>query len=130
MADGDEKKGVTVVIRFIRSFGHRNIRNGIFRNVDTSQLVSEFIEFVSANIKTRTDLPPPFRTFSYDTMKVQHQAFGAKTSDPVINTLHDEELMLKPDSTLAESGVTEETEISFFKLEDYKVYQANPQLVW
>lgn len=128
---GEEvRKGVTVTIRFIRSFGHRNIKNGIFRDVDTSQLVSEFIQSVSTDIKNRTDLPPPFRTFTYDTMKIQHQAFGAKTSDPVINTFNDDELMLKPEKTLAECGVIEETEISFFKLEDYKAYQANPQLVW
>merc|ERR1712212_1239820 len=121
--------GVTITIRFIRSFGHRNIRNSIYHDVDTSQLVSEFIHLVSTSIKTRTDLPPPFRTFEYDTMKIQHQAFGAKTSDPVINIYNDDELMLKPEKTLVDSGVIDETEISFFKLEDYVVYQKNPQLV-
>jgi len=124
------KSGVTLTIRLIRSFGHRNIRNAIYHNVDTSQLVSSFLEFVGANIKTRSDLPPPFRTYVYDTMKIQHQAFGAKTSDPVINIYNDDELILKPESTLADCGVIDETEISFFKLEDYLVYQKNPQLLW
>ena len=40
-------------------------------------------------------LPPPFRKFCYDTLKIEHQAHGAKTSDPVINTERDGELILR-----------------------------------
>ena len=122
--------GCTVTVRLIRSFQHRSIRNIVLHDVDTSQLVSTFIEYVSVNIKTNTNIPPPFRTYKYDAMKIQHQAFGAKTSDPAINTTNDEELMMKDDKTLAACGVVNETEISFFKMEEYREYQKNPQLVW
>ena len=36
------------------------------------------------------------RKYAYDTLKVEHQAHGAKTSDPVINTGDDERLILRP----------------------------------
>lgn len=125
-----ENPGILVTVRLIRNFPHRNIRNIICKNVDTTKLTSAFIENVINDIKTRSELPPPFRTYKYDTMKIQHQAYGAKTNDPVINTTNDEELMLKPEKTLAECGVINETEISFFKLDDYTTYQKDPQLVW
>ena len=35
------------------------------------------------------------RKYSYDTLKVEHHAHGAKTSDPVINTEKDELLILR-----------------------------------
>lgn len=30
------------------------------------------------DVKTRPGLPPPFRKFKYDTLKVEHKAHGAK----------------------------------------------------
>jgi hypothetical protein len=63
-------------------------------------------------------------------MKIQHKSHGAKTSDPVINTENDEKLMLKPNLSLLDCGVENETEISYFKLEDYLAYQANPHTTW
>ena len=55
--------------------------------------------------------------------QIEHQAFGSKTSDTVINCENDDDLMLKENFTLSESGVKNETEISFFKLEDYLEYK-------
>lgn len=124
------ENGVTIVVRLIRSFPHRNIRNITYHNVDVNQSVADFITFVSTDLVNRTTVPPPFRKYPFDTMKIQHRPFGAKTSDPVINTTNDAELMLIPNKTLHEMGVVNETEISFFVLEDYRKYQENPQLVW
>ena len=67
-----------------------------------------------------------YRKFSYDTLKIEHHAHGAKTSDPVINTEHDEELILKPGQTLQQQAVKNETELSLFKLEDYMEYKKLP----
>ena len=76
-------------------------------------------------------MPPPFRKFAYDTLKIEHQAHGAKSNDPLINKEGDESLILADDSrSLAESGVKDETTITFFKLDDYMKYKENPTLVW
>jgi len=120
----------TVTIRLIRSFEYRNIKHVVYKNVDFSQTTEQFIDFIKSDMKSRKDLPPPFRNTQFETLKIQHKAFGAKTSDPVINTEDDEKLMLRPGVTLKEAGVEHETEISFFKLEDYKSYQKNPTLKW
>lgn len=125
-----EENGITIVVRLIRSFPHRNIRSVTYHNVDTNQSVSDFINFVKTDLVNKTTIPPPFRKYAFETMKIQHKAFGAKTSDPVINTTNDAELMLIPNKTLKESGIENETEVSFFILEEYRKYQENPQLIW
>ena len=56
-------------------------------------------------------------------MQIEHQAFGSKTNDTVINCENDDELILKENLTLSECGVKNETEISFFKLGDYTEYK-------
>ena len=55
-------------------------------------------------------------------LQIEHQAHGAKTSDPVMNCEKDIELILKPGQSLSQSNVRHETEIAFFKLSDYQVY--------
>ena len=67
------------------------------------------------------------RKFGYDSMKIEHQAHGSKTSDPVINTEMDEKLFLIPGNSLASQGVKNETEISLFKRSDYDEYKDGPE---
>ena len=62
-------------------------------------------------------------------LQIEHQAHGAKTNDPVINTENDQELMLKAGNTLELSDVRNETEIAFFNLTDYRNYQASKKLL-
>ena len=100
MDHGDKK--VTIVLRLIRSFEHRTIRNVVYHDISVKVYVFDLIRFIKKDIQTRTSLPPPFRNFPFDTLKIQHKAFGAKTSDPVINTENDEELILSPNKTLEE----------------------------
>ncbi|XP_062586552.1 UPF0538 protein C2orf76 homolog [Saccostrea cucullata] len=103
----------TVTVRLIRSFEHRNLKHVVYHEVDLSQSVSNFKDFIKN-----------------DTLKISHKPHGSKSNDPVINLENDEGLILKDDQTLADSGVEDETEISFFKLEDYEVYKKNPHLAW
>jgi len=119
--------GVTLVIRVIRSFPHRNIRNIVIKNISLSLSTEELLDLTISNVATNTSLPPPFRRFVYDSMKIEHQAHGSKTSDPVINTEEDLKLFLLPGSSLAEQGVKNETEISLFKRADYEEYKHGPQ---
>ncbi|XP_022782522.1 UPF0538 protein C2orf76 homolog isoform X2 [Stylophora pistillata] len=108
-----ESCGATVTVRLIRSFEYRSIKYVVFKDVSLEQTAEDFMDFVVS-----------------DTMKIQHKAHGAKTSDPVINTENDEMLMLRHDCSLSENGIGHETEISFFKKEDYERYKDNPMLKW
>ncbi|XP_069110898.1 UPF0538 protein C2orf76 homolog [Argopecten irradians] len=119
-----------LTVRLIRSFEYRNIKPLVFQNVDFSQTVETFMQTVDNDLKTKPGIPPPFRTFKYDTMKILHQAHGSKTSDPCINTDQDEKLILSPSDTLHDSGIKHETELSYFKREDYEKYKADPKLTW
>jgi len=121
-----EEGEITIPIRVIRSFPHRNIRNLVLKNISTSETTESFLEFILKEVSKSSSLPPPFRKYSYDTLKIEHHAHGAKTSDPVINTENDEKLILKPGTTLENQGIKHETELSLFKLSDYLEYKDMP----
>ncbi|XP_066029268.1 UPF0538 protein C2orf76 homolog [Pocillopora verrucosa] len=125
-----DSSGATVTMRLIRSFEYRNIKDVVFKDVSLEQTAKDFMDFVVSDIKKRSDVPLPIQTMLTDTMKIQHKAHGAKTSDPVINTENDEMLMLRQDCSLSKNATGHETEISFFKKEDYDRYKANPVLKW
>ncbi|XP_050418968.1 UPF0538 protein C2orf76 homolog [Patella vulgata] len=114
---------ITLTIRLIRSFEHRNIKHIVYRDVDSSQQVGTFIDMINNDIPNRTELPPPFKKYKYDTLKISHKPFGFKTNDPVINTINDEILILKTGKSLADNGIVNETEISYFKMTDYEAYK-------
>jgi len=69
-------------------------------------------------------IPETFKIFPYDTLKIEHQAHGFKTNDPLINTENDENLILKSGMKLYKQGITDQTEVSFFRLADYRTYVA------
>lgn len=123
-------EGVTVTVRLVRSFEHCNFKPVVFHAVTLEQTVHEFIQNVLKDIETRPGLPPPFRKYQYDTMKIIHQAHGAKTNDLVMSLDDQDKPLLQENQTLKEAGVVNETELAFFKNEDYDRYKANPQLVW
>nr|KAF6449746.1 hypothetical protein HJG59_001854 [Molossus molossus] len=56
---------VTVTVRLIRSFEHRNFRPVVYHGVNLDQTVKEFIVFLKQDIPLRTSLPPPFRNYKY-----------------------------------------------------------------
>uniref|UniRef100_A0A665VZ26 Chromosome 2 open reading frame 76 n=1 Tax=Echeneis naucrates TaxID=173247 RepID=A0A665VZ26_ECHNA len=100
--------GVAVVtVRLVRSFEHRNFKPVVFHGVDLDQTVQDFTQLVRDDITTRPGLPPPFRKYTYDTMKIIHQAHGAKTNELVMNLEDDEKLILHDDQTLRTAGVGE-----------------------
>ena len=57
---GDSRQ-MTIPVRVIRSFPHRNIRNLVLKDVDISITTEALIERTLAEVKTSTSLPPPFR---------------------------------------------------------------------
>ncbi|KAM4731769.1 UPF0538 protein C2orf76 homolog isoform 1-T1 [Anableps anableps] len=119
-----------VTVRLIRSFEQRNFKPVVFQQVSLEQTVQDFMRSVRDDIATRPGLPPPFRKYGYDTMKIIHQAHGAKTNELVMSLDDDERLILQDDDTLRAAGVANETEVGFFRKEDYVFYKANPKSAW
>uniref|UniRef100_A0A8C3HK35 Chromosome 2 open reading frame 76 n=1 Tax=Chrysemys picta bellii TaxID=8478 RepID=A0A8C3HK35_CHRPI len=68
----------TITVRLVRSFEHRNFRPVVYHGVNLDQTVKQFITFVKNDVSLRTGLPPPFKKYKYDTMKIIHQAHGSK----------------------------------------------------
>jgi len=129
-AEGADER-VTVTVRLIRSFPHRNLRHLVLRDVELGLSGAEFLRLCRDEAaRPQSGLPPPFRTFEYDCCKIEHQAHGSKTSDPCINREEDDRLILRGDVTLREAGVKNETEISVFRLADYEEYKKDPALKW
>ncbi|KAM4561338.1 UPF0538 protein C2orf76 homolog [Fundulus diaphanus] len=122
--------GVVVTVRLIRSFEQRNFRPVVFQQVSLEQTAQDFMRSVRDDIVSRPGLPPPFRKYGYDTMKIIHQAHGAKTNELVMSLDDDENLILQDDQTLRAAGVANETEVGFFRKEDYIFYKANPKSTW
>ncbi|PNI53544.1 C2orf76 isoform 3, partial [Pan troglodytes] len=56
MAPGE----VTITVRLIRSFEHRNFKPVVYHGVNLDQTVKEFIVFLKQDVPLRTSLPPPF----------------------------------------------------------------------
>ncbi|XP_047401502.1 UPF0538 protein C2orf76 homolog isoform X2 [Sciurus carolinensis] len=76
---------VTITVRLIRSFEHRNFKPVVYHGVNLDQTVREFIVFLKQDVPLRTSLPPPFRNYKYDKLKIIHQAHKSK---PVKQKLH------------------------------------------
>ncbi|XP_034864070.1 UPF0538 protein C2orf76 homolog isoform X2 [Mirounga leonina] len=106
-------KEVTVTVRLIRSFEHRNFQPIVYHGVNLDQTTKEFIVFLKQ-----------------DKLKIVHQAHKAKTNELVLSLEDDDTLILEEDSTLRAGGIAHETEIAFFCEEDYKNYKANPISSW
>ncbi|XP_039455817.1 UPF0538 protein C2orf76 homolog isoform X2 [Oreochromis aureus] len=102
-----------VTVRLVRSFEHRNFKPVVFHGVRLEQTVQDFMQLVKD-----------------DTMKIIHQAHGAKTNELVMSLDDDETLILQEGQTLRAAGVAHETEVAFFRKEDYSLYKANPQTAW
>jgi len=112
---------VRLVIRLVRSFTHKNIRNLVIRgDADKFSLTNTTVKELMILIRQKLcsdqinpPLPPPFKTFDFNCMKIEHQAFGSKTNNTVINCENDEELILNENLTLLECGVKNETKFPF-----------------
>ncbi|XP_007575324.1 PREDICTED: UPF0538 protein C2orf76 homolog isoform X2 [Poecilia mexicana] len=102
-----------VTVRLIRSFEQRNFKPVVFQQVSLNQTVQDFMRCVRD-----------------DTMKIIHQAHGSKTNELVMSLDDDEKLILQDDQTLRAAGVANETEVGFFRKEDYVFYKANPKSKW
>uniref|UniRef100_A0A3B3ZR67 Uncharacterized protein n=1 Tax=Periophthalmus magnuspinnatus TaxID=409849 RepID=A0A3B3ZR67_9GOBI len=116
-----EEPGATLTVRLVRSFEYCNFRPVVFREVSLEQSVREFTQHVlKGNCKFESGK-------IFNTMKVIHQAHGAKTNDLVMSLDDQDKPFLQENQTLRDAGVSNETELAFFKKADYDTFKANPQ---
>ncbi|KAA8578754.1 hypothetical protein FQN60_007319 [Etheostoma spectabile] len=95
-----------VTVRLVRSFEHRNFKPVVFHGVQLDQTVHDFIQLVR-DVSVRPG-----------------------TNELVMSLEDDEKLILQDSQTLTAAGVANETEVAFFRQEDYIIYKANPQTAW
>ncbi|KAM9988716.1 hypothetical protein ACTFIZ_012564 [Dictyostelium cf. discoideum] len=123
-----ENENKILIIRVIRSFEYRTIKNLILKDIDLNTNVSDFKKLVSDKIQTTPGFTP-FKTKQYDSMKIFFVPHGQKPNNLTIN-LENDHFFLNNNKSLAENGVVYETEISFFVMEDYLKYKENPENKW
>lgn len=128
--DASTAATATVTIRFIRSFEHRNIKNIVLQNVPLNSITDDLKKMALEKLQSTKGIPPPFKKYPFDTFKIETQAYGFKTNDPVINRENDDTLILEDGVVLNTCGIKNETEISFFKRDDYLEYKRNPIVIW
>uniref|UniRef100_H0WYX6 Chromosome 2 open reading frame 76 n=1 Tax=Otolemur garnettii TaxID=30611 RepID=H0WYX6_OTOGA len=121
---------VTITVRLIRSFEHRNFKPVVYHGVNLDQTVKEFIAFLKQELASECKILPPLKQREFYKLKIIHQAHKSKSNELVLSLEDDDRLVLKEDRTLKAAGVASETEIAFFCEEDYKTYKANPISSW
>ncbi|SPO29420.1 related to Altered inheritance rate of mitochondria protein 29 [Ustilago trichophora] len=142
-----------ITIRIIKSFEFRSMKAYVIKSIDlTTTTISALEEQCRQEVKTNS----AFRAFrSYadklDTLKLYTKAHGSKTTNLIINLDHDDWILVdenlngllgnkmveqegkrrtKENTTLAEIGVENETELSFFNNEAYERFIADPSTKW
>lgn len=141
-----------ITVRIIKSFEFRSMKAYVIKNIDlTTTTIAELEDKCRNEVRTNS----AFRAFrSYadnlDTLKLYTRAHGAKTTNLIINLDHDdwvlvdenlssllkeplkegEERKTKQNTTLAQIGIENETELSFFNNQAYEQFIANPNTKW
>ena len=64
-------ESLTLSIRLIRSCEHRNLRFMPLQEVDCQWKTEQLMEAVKVQIQNSTSLPPPFKKFNFNCMKVR-----------------------------------------------------------
>uniref|UniRef100_A0A3P8ZMA8 Uncharacterized protein n=1 Tax=Esox lucius TaxID=8010 RepID=A0A3P8ZMA8_ESOLU len=116
-----------LTVRLVRSFEHRNFKPVVFSGVNLDQTVQEFIQFVKNDVATRGGLPPPFKKFGYGMLRL---LVRSGTNELVMSLDDDDTLILQDGLTLRAAGIANETELAFFRRDDYEVFKANPKTAW
>lgn len=127
----NQSRAATLTVRLVRSFEYKTFRTLVFHDLD---LESINLKTLSDMIRDRIHNTPTLaflQKVPFDTFKIYAQAHGAKTSNPIINTHDDLNLMLRDyDASLWDLGLRHESEISWFVWDDYQRYRVDPQTKW
>ncbi|KAG9318361.1 hypothetical protein JVU11DRAFT_451 [Chiua virens] len=138
----------TITVRVIKSFEYRTERSLILHklNLETTT-VGDLKDIVRKTIQTGAGWRP-FRnavlgwyptlghgmssssSLYLDTLKLYTKAHGAKTTNLIINLDHDEWILEDDTKILADVGLENETEVSFFDRKAYETFRLNPEVRW
>ncbi|KAI8890234.1 hypothetical protein K501DRAFT_169212 [Backusella circina FSU 941] len=104
----------TLTIRCIKNFEYRTCKNLVLQHVNLeTSTVGDLKKLVLENA-----------------LKIYTVAHGHKTMNLIINIEDDEKLILADDSAvLAWQGIENETELSFFHLQDYLEFKKHPDVM-
>jgi len=114
----------------IKSFEYRTERSLVLRklNLETTT-IGGLKEIVRQAIQTGAAWRP-YRNVVLDTLKLYAKAHGAKTTNLIINLDHDEWILEDETKILADVGLENETEVSFFSRKAYEGFKLNPEVRW
>ncbi|KAH9019504.1 cytoplasmic protein [Lactarius hengduanensis] len=119
-----------ITVRVIKSFDFRTERSLVIREINLeTTTIGNLKTIVRDAIQTQAGWKP-YRSASFDTLKLYTQAHGAKTTNLIINLDHDDWIFSDESKTLAESGFENETEVSFFNKDMYETFKLDPQTRW
>ncbi|TKY89681.1 hypothetical protein EX895_001466 [Sporisorium graminicola] len=139
-----------ITIRIIKSFEFRSMKAYVLKSIDlTTTTIAQLEQLCRNEVKTNSSFRA-FRSYAdqLDTLKLYTRAHGAKTTNLIINLDNPEwvlenanlaalakdgtakEARTKENTTLAEIGIENETELSFFNKEAYLAFLANPNTKW
>mmetsp|Transcript_8286 Transcript_8286/g.30591 ORF Transcript_8286/g.30591 Transcript_8286/m.30591 type:complete len:130 (-) Transcript_8286:57-446(-) len=129
MTDSSPQK-ICLVIRLIRSFPYRNIKNLVIKDVDPENTtVKQLKDTIKQKIGSESAFIP-HRSKNYDTLKVYALAQSHKPDCLVINLDKDDTQIMNDDKTIADYGLNHETELSFFERKEYEDFKKNPEQKW
>ncbi|BGO99847.1 Altered inheritance rate of mitochondria protein 29 [Rhodotorula toruloides] len=121
---------VFLTVRIIKSFTYRTTKNLLLPHIDaTTMTVGQLKDLCREQVKTSPGFKP-YRTVELDTLKLYTKAHGHKTMDLIINHETDDDILEDDSKILADVGIENETEISFFNRALYDEYKRNPQQAW
>ncbi|BGO91597.1 hypothetical protein NBRC10512_008044 [Rhodotorula toruloides] len=121
---------VFLTVRIIKSFTYRTTKNLLLPHIDaTTMTVGQLKDLCREQVKTSPGFKP-YRTVELDTLKLYTKAHGHKTMDLIINHETDDDILEDDSKILADVGIENETEVSFFNRVLYDEYKRNPQQAW
>ncbi|EMD34494.1 hypothetical protein CERSUDRAFT_117338 [Gelatoporia subvermispora B] len=124
------KTDATLTIRIIKSFEFRTERSLVLHHVNLeTTTVGQLKEMARQAVQTQAGWRP-YRNIVLDTLKLYTKAHGAKTSNLIINLDHDDWILDDDSKTLADCGLENETEASFFNRELYEQFKLHPETKW
>ncbi|KAA3675133.1 uncharacterized protein DEA37_0000142 [Paragonimus westermani] len=137
-----DKNSANIPVILIRSFKYRTTHYFVLHNISLTSTVAQLFDAIDQSksvhleptslpllvIHRSATIPPPFRSYKFDALKLRHQAHGSKSGDLLI------EMSSKPiqpsEKTLASIGIQNESEIAVFSLSDYQAQCDNPEFLW
>ncbi|KAF8553398.1 hypothetical protein OG21DRAFT_1510251 [Imleria badia] len=120
----------TITVRVIKSFEYRTERGLVLHklNLETTT-VGGLKEIVRQAIQTGPAWRP-YRNAVLDTLKLYTKAHGAKTTNLIINLDREDWILEDDDKILADVGLENETELSFFSRKAYEIFKLSPEVCW